>query len=204
MRRLILILAALIAVGCNSLVDAEEEGPGDCDIYCNIMMEGCDQVYSGDLEACYDACEEFPSQPQLDDNGDLMPLGERVDNADSIECRVYHGETALDLPPNNSHCAEAAPTGGGTCSDAPPPCAEFCSNMYTACADPEQRTTEDYFECERSCPDPMQLMSEEFACRLDRSRDARTAQDEGAETRRKASCALAASRTPCADTLPDL
>jgi hypothetical protein len=192
MRR-ILLIGLISLAGCNALTDVDEVGREPCEIYCNIMSENCSETFNGDLEACSDACEEFPTQPQNDEQGNTIPLGARVDNADSTECRIYHGEIASESgrPPNNEHCGHAGPTGGGTCSDADPDCAALCYNLFDACSDEETRSTEDYFDCEQECQREVESNRNdepEFQCRLVAAKDAAEAKKDGRPAQRAAAC----------------
>jgi hypothetical protein len=191
-------LAMTMAMGCFSLVDADEEGPYPCDIYCNIMMQQCDQTYSN-VDQCYGACEDFASRPVEDENGDVIPLGAVVPNANSLECRVYHAENALQSYPNNVHCDHASPTGGAMCTDAGQACAGFCFRFYEACVEPSGGTTEEYFTCERNCDSLAANATLERNCRLSSLEDAETALAEGDDEGRRELCrqVLPAPGTTC-------
>lgn len=203
MTGLALVLFAWTLTACNALVDVEEEGPTECDIYCNIMLASCDDVFEDTPEGrerCYDRCDRFPFRPQTDENGDVIEYGLPVANDDSFECRIYHGQTAHDIAvrdgePNNSHCPEAAPIGGGTCSDASP----FCAKKCYACDQPQ--TKEDLDTCEAACeemrPDGNDTAAAE--CRRAAVDRAVVKRREGDDSSAEDFCEIVTSTTPCRD-----
>lgn len=205
--KLILAICAVLALtSCNAFVDADEAGAFECDVYCNIMMEGCDETFS-DIERCYDACEGYPSVPEFEDNGEPRQLGQRVDNADSFECRIYHGQTALEVvdggaEENNFHCVEAAPLGGGTCSDASRDCASLCFDKVSTC-DPIP-TKEVLVDCEERCDRELEEggpaeSNVRFQCRRQALDNAMTAKEMDKPAAQKSFCDAAQSNMPCTD-----
>lgn len=200
-------LTGLSATGCNAFVDIEEQGANECDVYCNIMMEGCNQTFAGDRDACYTACNRFPLVEQFDEAGNVIPYGERVGNSDTFECRIYHGQTAMNIArdnpmaENNTHCEEAAPIGGGTCSDAPLECAQACYNEHFACAPPEEFTEEDVRDCEDKCAGQIETASEsaeaKFECAAEGYREAANSKRAGDEVEQNRFCIAAKADAPC-------
>lgn len=180
MKRSILLIVLLVSVmGCNSLKNVDDLGSLDCTTYCNMMEDNCDLVYQGNREACLDDCSQYEDVPQFDEDGNEIPLGERVDGDDSFECRIYHLETALLGLPNNPHCEEASAPGGGTCvfPDVDPECAVLCHGAVYGC----NLTLEDYQNCEFDCEDAtiIERDSPEYRCRQTLSNRARQTKNDG-------------------------
>jgi len=73
-----------------------------CDAYCDQALAHCDSLYVN-REECMTTCEQFPT------NGDSD-----AQSGDSVQCRTYHASFPSAADPN-THCAHAAPDGGGVC-----------------------------------------------------------------------------------------
>ena len=131
------ILALVALAGCSFAEDLDEvkakaEAQRDlssnasplCIQYCDLALEGCkggDTLFEDEV-TCFAACEEFP------DNGvDTERYG------DTVQCRVSHLITALELEPS-VHCAHGSPGGGGTCTGVSR-CGSYCGFMLETCGE---------------------------------------------------------------------
>lgn len=206
-----LVLIVGVLAGCNSLSDTEESGAFECDVYCNMMEDNCDKVFNGNQELCLDICDQYASRPVTGENGELVPLGNQVPPDDSLECRIYHLDTALlDANANNAHCEEAAPSGGATCvrPEIAPECAKLCHNIVYGC----DLFLEDYRNCERDCDDEIGRIrdSAEFQCRTMVAQAARDAKNDDRDNLQQTACQKIQSFTtggqPClsGDILPEV
>lgn len=131
-----LVLLALSAFGCQSLIDLEERhvGPSPaCDEYCDVVMSQCSggfDVYES-RATCLAVCAELePGSP-----GELP-------KANTVLCRrnliASSSEQMVD-------CALAGPVGGGQCGSD---CEGYCQILTAACPANFSQSQDD---CVREC-----------------------------------------------------
>ena len=183
MRSIALCLACLCAVACGGDDDDGGGGGGDasatadartasgdgapiegdageaatCQRYCDLIVEGCVEGIRqyANREECLTTCALYPpGEP-----------GDEVGN--SLSCRLYHAELALEEP--DPHCYHAGPSGGraDVCGSA---CENYCAIMLPTC--PDEYAGE--AECLETCagfPDPgpysiLESRSDTVACRI--------------------------------------
>jgi hypothetical protein len=142
---------AAAAIACNSVLGIEQaklEGSNitfsassDCDAYCGDMQLACpansdNQEYietsSPDAgSVCMQLCtfrentqEELPQ---------TVNLTGAAPTDDTVACRVWHANAALNLSPEE-HCPHAGPLGGGFCgTTAATACTDFCTPAVSFC-----------------------------------------------------------------------
>ena len=99
-------------------------GPGDCDVYCDIIQAACGDSGAADSQfadrpACMAWCRDLAGPPggQTDDPG-----------GNTVGCRTREARLAqVDAP---GHCMAAGPTGGGVCGTL---CENYCDLAERNC-----------------------------------------------------------------------
>jgi hypothetical protein len=93
-----------------SLATATAAVTADCDSYCATITTGCTDQYAqyNDEATCLAVCAQAAF--------DLTTVGSTGDN--TLGCRQYHAEVALNTTAPDPHCAHAGPSGGGVCGES--------------------------------------------------------------------------------------
>ena len=127
----------LIAIAIGSLAAScafKTDRDNDCTQYCDLMQENCFDTFVSDgrfdEDACLRECDFYPRRDVINEDGSVVPLGDPVPKANSLECRVYHANNAAATP-NGLHCGHAGPSGTDTCIDFTATCGEFCNGSST-------------------------------------------------------------------------
>ena len=120
-------------------VCADEPPPTpSCEWYCQSIDLACTGEYAQytSEEACLDYCQDYAA----------LPLGEVGATAgNTVGCRTYHAEVALEAP--EVHCVHAGPSGGDVCGTW---CDNYCYLALTNCAG-DQALFDDADECAAAC-----------------------------------------------------
>jgi hypothetical protein len=147
--------------GCNSIlgIDAASGIPEggtsyvvSCSNYCNLMQSVCNSsqaLSEGDnteylsSDVCMQICGQFDvSSQKITASVDPNP-------EDSLNCRVWHANAALQIDPH-THCPHAGPLGGRLCDTNSDPCPTFCHLDLQFCTGQNQAYAS-YQDCLDAC-----------------------------------------------------
>jgi hypothetical protein len=174
LRRAMATAAALAALtgltgvsGCNgilgidkaSLIPAEASVSGlgatsyelTCANYCRIIHQACaysadgasdDTEYLND-DTCLSMC------PQFDVTGEVLVPGTPPSSSDTLNCRLWYANKALDGDPH-LECPRAGPLGGKVCDGQGDPCEAFCRLDVAFCMGDAAAYT-GYDDCVAAC-----------------------------------------------------
>jgi hypothetical protein len=88
---------------------------GPCGPFCSLDWNYCTDdndipVYDGQVTGCEGVCESDGGLPYVEaDSGDMVgPSGAMIETGDTLNCRLWHLETAISLDMPETHCPHTA------------------------------------------------------------------------------------------------
>jgi hypothetical protein len=101
---------------------AEACGSDPCVVFCNLDLSYCAEhsnvpVYNGDPRVCQTICSGDAGFPYFGrDSGDLIDNGGKmIERGNTLNCRLWHMETAIQVNDPQTHCPHTDQGGGGKC-----------------------------------------------------------------------------------------